>query len=556
MSRDVSEVILPTSVGELRLIRKPKHQRFAEIRRPRFAWSLSWDNALTQAVGQHLKTDLAGAVALSLFKRASYVLRLEPHIALSHDPDDLDQLEDTPMLRDVARVIAHVLRAAIDTEAVAAEARRRIEGDFIVGSPSHLHVGRAVKSDPEKPHRCFGQLEPLGSTTVAAVAPSLGFVPAKMLTDYHGWSFDHPPYSDELELHVEEPAPDILVRPTHRATNLAVEVAATTMDRPAAIRGPTDLPRLHFEAESVTACEALGVAFARGLRLVGEDVDVPVEPIIPLLETGEPWSAFPPEVSGIDEVRARDDLWILCPFGEEEAVHRLSQSRELLYHLLVVWEGRQEGPLNPWDYVNVPPWYAVERHSWSYDRFDLDKEAFRGDLAEAFLASRGEDARASVVGGIARAFGEMRRLLDEVELRVQDANALEIDSSALEGVTGVAERIRETMNDVPPSSALVVPEEPEPPPPPVVGLGTGSAHHSLMPDGTVVENRHARFLYNLEVARKYAEEHGHLRPRKQDRPHGVNLYQWLKNQELRITKGTMPSERRAAVESLPGWAER
>ena len=77
-----------------------------------------------------------------------------------------------------------------------------------------------------------------------------------------------------------------------------------------------------------------------------------------------------------------------------------------------------------------------------------------------------------------------------------------------------------------------------------------------MPDGTVVENRDQRFAQNLQVAREYVSEHGHLRPDKGERPGGMNLYQWLKNQELRLRKGTMPPERRQALESLPGWTER
>ncbi len=74
-----------------------------------------------------------------------------------------------------------------------------------------------------------------------------------------------------------------------------------------------------------------------------------------------------------------------------------------------------------------------------------------------------------------------------------------------------------------------------------------------MPDGTVVENRDERFAHNLQVAQDYFKEHGHLRPDKRERPGGVNLYQWLKNQELRLQKGTMPVERQQALQSLPGW---
>jgi hypothetical protein len=89
-----------------------------------------------------------------------------------------------------------------------------------------------------------------------------------------------------------------------------------------------------------------------------------------------------------------------------------------------------------------------------------------------------------------------------------------------------------------------------------VGQGRGSAAKSVMPDGTVVESRDERYAANLAVARAYAAEHGHLLPKKDERPGGVNLLMWLKNQEIRIANGTMPLDRRSELEALAEWRER
>lgn len=89
-----------------------------------------------------------------------------------------------------------------------------------------------------------------------------------------------------------------------------------------------------------------------------------------------------------------------------------------------------------------------------------------------------------------------------------------------------------------------------------VGQGSGSSAKSVMPDGTVVESREARFDANLAVARAYAGEHGHLMPKKHERPNGVDLQMWLKNQEARIVNGTMPHERLAALDAVAAWKER
>jgi integrase len=89
-----------------------------------------------------------------------------------------------------------------------------------------------------------------------------------------------------------------------------------------------------------------------------------------------------------------------------------------------------------------------------------------------------------------------------------------------------------------------------------VGQGRGSAARSVMPDGTVIDSRDERFAANLAVARAYAAEHDHLLPKKHERPDGVNLLMWLKNQEIRIDKGTMPPERRVELEAIAAWRER
>ena len=88
------------------------------------------------------------------------------------------------------------------------------------------------------------------------------------------------------------------------------------------------------------------------------------------------------------------------------------------------------------------------------------------------------------------------------------------------------------------------------------GHGRGSSARSVMPDGTVVHTRDERFDANLAVASAYATEHGHLMPKKHERPQGVDLQMWLKNQEARIRKGTMPAMRRAALDAIPAWRER
>lgn len=100
--------------------------------------------------------------------------------------------------------------------------------------------------------------------------------------------------------------------------------------------------------------------------------------------------------------------------------------------------------------------------------------------------------------------------------------------------------------------------EDHPPAAPAVAFGQrrGSPANSIMPDGTVVGSRDERFAANLAVARSYAEEHGHLLPKKDERPNGVNLLMWLKNQELRISKGTMPLDRLAELTMIPEWRDR
>lgn len=85
---------------------------------------------------------------------------------------------------------------------------------------------------------------------------------------------------------------------------------------------------------------------------------------------------------------------------------------------------------------------------------------------------------------------------------------------------------------------------------------SNASHYAAMLDGTIVHSRDERFAFNLEAARAFAEREGHLLPRKEERPNGVNLYMWLKNQELRIRQGTMEVARRLALEDIPAWNAR
>jgi hypothetical protein len=86
--------------------------------------------------------------------------------------------------------------------------------------------------------------------------------------------------------------------------------------------------------------------------------------------------------------------------------------------------------------------------------------------------------------------------------------------------------------------------------------GRNAAHQAVLPDGTVSQDRTGRWEYNLRAAASYAVEHGHLRPGRQDRPMGINLWMWLRSQELRMDQGTLEPERLAALEALPAWQDR
>lgn len=91
---------------------------------------------------------------------------------------------------------------------------------------------------------------------------------------------------------------------------------------------------------------------------------------------------------------------------------------------------------------------------------------------------------------------------------------------------------------------------------PRVARGAGSAHRSAMPDGTIVENRDERFEFNLASLREYAAAHGHLRPKKKDRPRGVNLYVFLQRMERAWRENALPVERWAALNEIPAWRAR
>ncbi len=91
---------------------------------------------------------------------------------------------------------------------------------------------------------------------------------------------------------------------------------------------------------------------------------------------------------------------------------------------------------------------------------------------------------------------------------------------------------------------------------PEVRRGVGSAARSRMPDGTIVENRSERFAVNIDALRTFAATHGHLFPRKQDKPRGINLYVFLQRLERAWQSDTLPAHRRAVLDALPEWHAR
>lgn len=96
---------------------------------------------------------------------------------------------------------------------------------------------------------------------------------------------------------------------------------------------------------------------------------------------------------------------------------------------------------------------------------------------------------------------------------------------------------------------------PTPTPPPVCHR-TGSPALSTMGDGTVVQTRAERYEYNMSAAREYSAEHGHLIPKKRERPHGVNLYMFLEQQEQAWRCARMPEARRVQLGQLSAWHQR
>jgi hypothetical protein len=63
------------------------------------------------------------------------------------------------------------------------------------------------------------------------------------------------------------------------------------------------------------------------------------------------------------------------------------------------------------------------------------------------------------------------------------------------------------------------------------------------------------FEYKVGLIEKFANESGHCRVPKKYKPEGQNLYQFIKNQVLRIQRGTMPAEHMSRLHALPGGAE-
>jgi len=86
-----------------------------------------------------------------------------------------------------------------------------------------------------------------------------------------------------------------------------------------------------------------------------------------------------------------------------------------------------------------------------------------------------------------------------------------------------------------------------------VGNSMGSPRVAVMASGRVVHSFEERFDEMLRIARAFAEEHGHLLPKKSQRPEGTNLYMWLMNQERRWSAGTLEPERREALGAMSAW---
>jgi hypothetical protein len=561
-------ITLETPAGTLQLLRVPARGRFLEVRRARqFAFTLPRDNVVQRHLTEVLSSDLGGGVALNLIERAAIQWFVKPTVPVSHDPEDMAQVEDTDALREAIGEIARVLRAEINAGAIERDAMSRIDGDFIYGSPGAIQIGRRTKASPDLPEQYFGRLAPLGVTTLRTVAPYVGFVSALGLEDWFYWAF-RDSWSGSRVLDVDPLDTEVWVRPAYAAVNRAVEMAAVSMEIPAAVGGLGDLPEIRFACEELSICRPLNTVLAKRLRLVSNGVlNRAVTRIIPVEVTGLPWNAFPANTKGLDEVAETRGVRTLLPYGRDEGLRRIMNDAELLHCMLLAAD--QEGtrfPADPWQYVDEDQGkHRLPGGTIVY--YPLDEPAFRSAVGALLLEGKPEeDPRDSAARSVVRALRDVHHSIGRLEDSIEASRSLGLHDAPLDRMKASLAEARLALEDAPPLQELAAASQPagddvqgdregDAPPQPVSRL-TGSPHRSTMPDGTVVGSREERFAHNLEVARAYAEEHGHLRPRKAERPQGVNLYQWLKNQETRIRRGTMPAVRRAALEDLSAWRQR
>lgn len=561
-SRKQATITIPTAVGPIRLARTQR--RFLQIRHEGgFGWNLPRKNPLLEEIERDLGQDLAGSVALSLFRRASVIWFADRSVGLTHDPNDLEGIERTPEMAHAAAALADALRREVNADAVRDDAERHLDGDFLYRSPSAIQVGRRLKDSPELPDRCFGRLAPLGVTTLGVVLPWLGYVPAVGLDKWFHWRVSDLPWWEGPQLDVHDLDKELWVRPRFRAANKAVEMAAETVQVPAATEAGDDLPMLWLQAEGLEACEPLGVVLGPELRLAGEDgTSFPVQHVIPLHAVGSPWKGFLPGTPGLSELEEHDTYRLLCPFPKHLLPQFLNSSKELLHHFLVMADREIFTPVDPWSFIDVPRWHIPAHETREITYFKMDEQGYRAALTELALSTGDFDTLASPTNRAVQVYREVSRLLASASESVSSLRSLPIDHALLEDVEDGLSQVRKRIGALV-SGTLDSPTPPRPdpillppPPPEPVSRSTGSPHRSRMPDGTVVSSRDERFAYNLAAAQEFYAANGHLRPAKKDRPRGVNLYQWLRNQELRIEKGTMEPERGEALKGLPGWAER
>lgn len=561
-SRQQATITMPTAVGPIRLARTQR--RFLQIRHEAgFGWNLPQKNPLLEEIERDLRQDLAGSVALSLFRRASVVWFTDRSVGLTHDPDDMESIERTPEMARAATALADALRREVNVDAVRDDAERHLDSAFLYRKPWAIHVGRRLKDSPDLPDQGFGRLAPLGVTSLGVVAPWLGFVPAAGLDKWFHWRVCDLPWTEGPQLDVHDLDIEVWVRPRFRAANKAVEMAAEGIKVPAATEAADDLPMLWLQAQSLEACDPLGVVLGSELRLAGEDgTSFPVQHVIPLHVVGSPWRGFLEGTPGLSELEEHDAYRLLCPFPKHLLPQFLSSSKELLHHFLVMADRGTFTPVDPWTFIEVPRWHVPARETREITYFKMDEQGCRAALTELALSAGNFDALAGPTNRAVDVYREVSRLLASASESISSLRPLPIDHTLLEDVEAGLSQVRRLIGDLV-SGTLDSPARPRPdpillppPPPEPVSRSTGSPHRSRMPDGTVVSSRDERFAYNLAAAQEFYAANGHLRPAKKDRPRGVNLYQWLRNQELRIRKGTMEPEREEALRGLPGWTER